>query len=1569
MTAEVERRIVEMQFENEQFEKGARQSLSTLEKLDNFLDNMSATGMDKISGALDELTYRFSAFGIAGAEAVRKVTDRVIGLAANLLRAVPQQIISGGLNRAFNLEESQFRLEGLGVQWENIKDDMEYAVNETAYGLDEAAQAASILAGAQIDWTNNVEGASDMAHALRAISGVAAMTGSSYSDIAAVLTDVAANGRVTGDVITRLAYRGMNVTAALAKGMGKSQAEIQKMFDEGTLSVVDFYRAMDKAFGEHATEANKTYSGSLMNINAALSRIGADFISPLHKNLIPINNALREMFNRLRKVTQPFAEGTFTSFLERFSNKFVPIIENIKFDKLKGALDLVGKILNIIDKGTDKLIDFGRQVKEFFTAYLPKATAADPFKAFEEWDKFENNARIQKIQKVFTAIKRAAQMAKDILKKFGETINKVFGGSLGKVFDYILDKLAKLSDLFMGNTGAIWMKVLGFFDKLEHALTIVKKIAVNAFHIVEKVFKIVWNALSKVWKFLKDIGAFEALGKAVKWIGDHMLIASERVGDFLGRLNEAIQTGSGLDVLRTIFGGIGDAIGTAFSTLKEFGAYLFGLKEGETIFDKFRPIFEGIGKFATPIFEELGKAFQGFFSGEDNALQAAVKLFAALWGFRKIQKIVWGFERGQRGKGFLNTLFGDKGPIKIFESWLKVLNPKEWAVKIQVLLDRTGQALRSFSNNLDADSLLKIGGGILMLAFALSILASVAEDEEAVTRGMTALTGLMVELVAAMAAMKRITTGSLFKDIAMSWEGLFNLFKNGIGRLLNILSMKELAKSILYFAAAVLVMVVAVGALAYMFTKLEPEDVWRAVAAVGALVVMLIAMMATMGVIIKISKAADLFTFAGIGAALVGMAVAIVVLAGAVAIFAKILQQENGLDILGWAVVAVGTLVAVLVVAVAALSKIGTNPAVRVASKAMKDVAWALMITAGAMWVMGEALKKFEGMKWQTIATGATVLMSVVTILSLVSKYVANVKGLTTVAWSLLITAAAMRVMAGAFSAFDKAIGDDPTSFIMFIGLLGAMTVALIALSNISATVSASSTALIKVAAAMVVASIAIGALGVALMLYENTSIDAVMNMGLTLAAVGVAFKLISEFLNPKDVALAALSLTLAAISLAGIGIAMQLFEGIKMDDVASMFMSLLAVVAAVVVLSALGKEALIGALALAAIGLSMLVVAPGLKKFGQALPALADGLRAFEGINLAEIGAVLGGAIVTALFAMLALPFLAFGASGVEVLTAFGAALPILAAGIASFGSVSGWDLVKLLGGVATGIGSILAIKLAKNGVSDFYTVAVGLEKIADAVARIPDNIGQILKDFAKGIEKGIPEIRNALNDLSDFMVGKFNNDTMRRNWIVIGHNIVVGITNGINQNSYIAQNAMTNLANSLQRSFTVHLSIRSPSRVFEHLAEYIPQGIAIGIQNGQSEVTDAMISSMSGAVSYMEQIGKNTSDYAPSVRPVMDLGGMRSSMLYADRMFRGSSLGSMGNISGLNVSGDSINYNMQNRDVVSEIQNLEAKIGALGKAIENMQLVMDTGVVVGALAPQMNSQLGVMAVREGRQ
>ncbi len=1573
MTAEVERRIVEMQFENEQFEKGAKQSLSTLEKLDNFLDNMSAAGMDKISGALDELSYRFSAFGIAGAEAVRKVTDSMLGLAANMLRAIPEKIISGGLNRAFNLEDAEFRLNGLGVQWGSIQDDLEYAVNQTAYGLDEAAQAASILAGAQIDWTNNVEGASDMAHALRAISGVAAMTGSSYSDIAAVLTDVAAAGRVTGDVVTRLAYRGMNVTAALAKGMGKSQAEIQKMFDEGTLKVTDFYLAMDKAFGEHATDANKTYSGSLMNINAALSRIGADFIQPLHSNLIPINNALREMFNRLRDVTRPFAEGQWKSFMEAMSNKLLPIIESISFEKLKPVFDFIGKILDRIPKVVDKVTELIRSVKDFFTGGKLEATLSDPFKAFDEWDKFDGSQRLEKIRKIFAGIKRAVQMAGDAIKLFWKKANDATGGLFGKAVDYILNKLTKLSDWFLNNQGWIWMNITKFADGFGKVASFLVEIGTKVFRIGEKAFSVVWKVLTRVWNFLKESGAFKVLGDILSWVGDRAIEASGKLSEFLDKLLEMIETGETDGIFGFIlgaFGDIGKFFENAIKKIKEFFGYF------KIDIDK-EKLFASLGKageFLSDIFRRIGKAFKETFAGAEGSGNEVAKALSAILtaflSFRRIEKVKWAFDRIKN----VFTMF--KGGYKDLE------DAANFPDRISTLIKRVNGAIRSFTTNMDIDSIKKAAEAVVILAIGLGILSLIPADKLEVAMGKVVT--LMVMLAGIIVLLSDATVG-------------------------NSMSLMAITPVLVAFGAAILLLA---GAL-WIISKIDPERVHEAWA---ELTWTMMSIVAVFFLLTKIKPAKMLA--AGAAILMVSAAMILVAIALAGLSFFNGDKVHAAWEQLSWTLLS-------MVAAIFLLSKV--DPVRAIAS------AGALIIVAGSLVLVALSLSflsvfnadrvhaAWEQLSWMLLSMVATLfllskvdpvraiasaaamilvsasLMAVALSLAFLSVFNADRvhAAWEQLSWMLLSMVATLFLLSkvNPLTALPSALG-----LVIVAGALFSVALVLMLMSQFNgqkmheAWAELSWTLLSMVAtlfllskvnplkaigsaAALLIASKAMYAVAITLAMLSIFNGDAMHaaweQLTWTLMSIVASLFLLSG-VSPVKLLLGAAALVIASVAIKMIASGIQgIAEALNSneDAVYGAERVLIVLGLALAGLGAIGGQVMLGALALVVASASLLIAGPGIKSIGEALPYLADGLRAFEGINLQMIGAALGGAIVTALLGILGLPFLTFGAGGVAVLTALGEALPILAEGIAAFGQVSGWDLVKLLGGVATGVGSILAIKLAKNGVNDFYTVAVGLDMIAEACLKIPDDIGQILKDFAKGMEKGIPEITNALSDLNDFMIGKFQSETVRRNWITIGHNIVVGITNGINQNSYIAENAMTRLANSLQRQFTVRLSIHSPSRVFENLAEYIPAGIARGIQNGSQEVTNSLINSMSGAIGYMEELGKSSSEYAPYIRPVMDLSGMRSSMLYADQMLQTSSLGRMGNISGLNVNGDAISYNMQNKDVVIELQILEDKIVKLGQAIENMKLVMDTGMVVGALAPQMNSQLGTYAVRERRQ
>ena len=55
-------------------------------------------------------------------------------------------------------------------------------------------------------------------------------------------------------------------------------------------------------------------------------------------------------------------------------------------------------------------------------------------------------------------------------------------------------------------------------------------------------------------------------------------------------------------------------------------------------------------------------------------------------------------------------------------------------------------------------------------------------------------------------------------------------------------------------------------------------------------------------------------------------------------------------------------------------------------------------------------------------------------------------------------------------------------------------------------------------------------------------------------------------------------------------------------------------------------------------------------------------------------------------------------------------------------------------------------------------------------------------------------------------------------------------------------------------------------------------------------------------------------------------------------------------------------------NRDVVSELQKLYDRFDELNASISNMQVVLDTGVLVGQTAGPIDALLGAYAGRKGR-
>lgn len=374
----VDKRIVQMQFNNAQFEAGVAQSMSTLDKLEEKLNfKSSAKGMTNLQTAINDVSFmalskgieniekRFSTMGIVGMTVVQKITNSALSAAKQIEQATIGQITSGGWSRAMNIADAQFRVEGLGYDWGKIYDAANYGVQDTAYGLDAAAKAASQLAASGIDFEHAINGTNltQMHKTLRAISGLAAMTNSSYEDISNIFVKVAGTNRLYATELNSISFKGINAAATLAKTLGTSEEAVKEMVRKGEIDFATFANAMDEAFGEHAKEANKTLTGSLSNMKAALSRIGALFATPIVEKTNVLYNALTSRINDVKNALSDLKDEDGVVIQTRFATHFAEAWEAAMSasEKLIKAVDL-----SWFDRLAEKADNTIIKIRDFF---------------------------------------------------------------------------------------------------------------------------------------------------------------------------------------------------------------------------------------------------------------------------------------------------------------------------------------------------------------------------------------------------------------------------------------------------------------------------------------------------------------------------------------------------------------------------------------------------------------------------------------------------------------------------------------------------------------------------------------------------------------------------------------------------------------------------------------------------------------------------------------------------------------------------------------------------------------------------------------------------------------------------------------------------------------------------------------------------------------------------------------------------------------------------------------------------------------------------------------------------
>lgn len=534
MSKTIDQKVVEMRFDNAQFEENVSTSISTLDKLkqslnfdgaaksfENIEQAANNVSFDKIASGVEALENRFSTMGIVGMRVIGNMTDAMIGFAKKGINFVTESIVQGGKKRAMNLENAHFQLQGLlkdeaAVQaiMKNVND----SVDGTAYSLDAAAKVASQYAA------TGMRAGDKMFSALRAVAGVAAMTNSEYEETGEIFTTVAGNGRLMGEQLNQLASRGLNAAATLATYLNKSESEVREMVSKGKISFETFAAAMDDAFGEHAKKANETFTGAMSNVKAALARIGALFISPLIEQngaFVKLFNTLRVKINDIKTAIIPIADSV-TKTVMNMANKLSGFIAKIDAKML----------IESLKNSFEGLMSIIKPIKEAFIEIFPPITAQQLNKIIERirdlTAKFKLNdkqsAKLKSTFKgLFSVIKLGVSVVTKIVSAVATLVGKLFGlsgsvlditGSLGDFVSRIATSISK-SNLF----GKSVDKITGFLGKAidktkEFKEAITNKIKLpNYFDKFVNVIKKIGEVISKVAK--KVSSAASGIGKAI----------------------------------------------------------------------------------------------------------------------------------------------------------------------------------------------------------------------------------------------------------------------------------------------------------------------------------------------------------------------------------------------------------------------------------------------------------------------------------------------------------------------------------------------------------------------------------------------------------------------------------------------------------------------------------------------------------------------------------------------------------------------------------------------------------------------------------------------------------------------------------------------------------------------------------------------------------------------------------------------------------------------------------------------------------------------------------------------
>lgn len=255
----------------------------------------------------------------------------------------------------------------------------------------------------------------------------------------------------------------------------------------------------------------------------------------------------------------------------------------------------------------------------------------------------------------------------------------------------------------------------------------------------------------------------------------------------------------------------------------------------------------------------------------------------------------------------------------------------------------------------------------------------------------------------------------------------------------------------------------------------------------------------------------------------------------------------------------------------------------------------------------------------------------------------------------------------------------------------------------------------------------------------------------------------------------------------------------------------------------------------------------------------------------------------------------------------------------------------IKLISSLAKGILENLPEVLSSIG----KVLIKLLAKIAENLPKLLESGVKLIGQLAAGLIRAIPDVISSAVRIITDIVNEFKN----YDWISIGGNIISGIINGLTSGISAIVDAAKGVAQSALDAAKSALGISSPSKVMrDEVGKWIPEGIAVGIEANMDAVPSALD----------------------------DLKNKTTGKIQTELMTEIST--SQNNINRAGSVLDSREYIGRLQQTADTLMNIFELIREYMPQLANMQLVTDTGVLAGELAPALDVELGNITVKRNR-